>query len=293
MAMAPRYRPCASFALLALAVGGALGAGCGGDRSLHVPTGGAGASAAGNGGEAGNAAGTSGNAGGSGAAGSGDLAGVGGGAGTLDACAVARDQYDRLRARFVSESDASTCQADSDCKLIDLDDAVHNHCNNPCGGTSIIASLAAEYVDTLTVAAKECIVCNNVTNADCEPLVAVCANGQCTRAPATSVSGVTPACQDARAAYANNRMTLLSKYGSVPCHADTECATVVEFNGCVSNCGIPLPVSTTSFFTTNLQTDADRCDAVCPPPLAIPCPMVGVGCVNGLCQSGPGDLGIP
>jgi hypothetical protein len=267
-----------AFSALALVVASVAGA-CGGDRSLHVPRGAAGTSTAGT-----SAAGS----GGSGANASGG-AGVGStdpdGGGT-DPCAVGRARYDELRAQFLAKSDVSICKADSDCSIIDLE----SRCDNQCGGTAIFKGLAADFASTLTDASQECDSCPTVSPG-CFLRDAVCSNGRCIRAIPPS-AGVTLACQDARDAYMIDRGALITMEETFECHADADCAIVVEVNGCINNCGTPVPASATTSYSASLQGDADRCNAECPP-LPTVCPNGIPTCGNGRCQITPTGIGIP
>jgi hypothetical protein len=270
------------FAALALVVT-ALADACGGDRSLHVPHGAAGTStagtsAAGSGGIGANASGVAGD-------GSTDPSG-GGGTTSDDPCAVGRARYDELRAQFLAKSDVSLCKADSDCSIVDLS----NRCDNQCGGTAIFKGLAADFASTLSDASQECDSCPTVSPG-CFLRDAVCSNGRCIRAIPPSY-GVTLACQDARDAYMIDRGALITMEEAFECHADADCAIVVEVNGCINNCGTPVPASATTSYSASLQADADQCNAQCPP-LPTVCPNGIPTCEGGRCGITPTGFGMP
>ena len=85
-----------------------------------------------------------------------------------------------------------------------------------------------------------------------------------TQAQVAAVMGVSQACNTVTTQYTTNRAAMLDKYNSTPCKIDTDCRLVFEGNACVTNCGVALPISTASFFESNIAGLAMACNASCP-----------------------------
>jgi hypothetical protein len=102
------------------------------------------------------------------------------------------------------------------------------------------------------------------------------------------IAGESAACNKALQQYTSDREQYLKKYGESHCQVDGDCRLVFEDNSCVSNCGEALPVSTASFFESNIQPDATACNNACLGLSGKPDCMEQVAvCSNGLCVAVP------
>jgi hypothetical protein len=102
-------------------------------------------------------------------------------------------------------------------------------------------------------------------------------DGQCCP---TCVMDVSAACQQARAAYARDRVKVLEP--DVPCQVDNDCWFIFEQNACVNTCPVARSVTTFQLFQAAVGDDARACDASCPP---LP-PPTTCGHVKSICSGG-------
>jgi hypothetical protein len=101
-------------------------------------------------------------------------------AGSSQACNQAETAYQQLRKGSLEKYGASSCKADSDCKLV----FENNSCVSSCG-VALEVTVAGFFESNLASFANDCNQsCPMPDVAPCAPLVAVCSNGLCTTAGA-------------------------------------------------------------------------------------------------------------
>jgi len=97
---------------------------------------------------------------------------------TAESCKQGLANYDGLRAALLEKYNSTPCHTDTDCTLVDEDNACVSRC-----GVAFPTILANSAMSNLDSAAKmDCAGCPPPLKPPCILQIAVCSNGQCTTA---------------------------------------------------------------------------------------------------------------
>jgi hypothetical protein len=172
------------------------------------------------------------------------------------------------------------CNGSKEC----ADGSDENNCLNryKCNDGNVVQGSACDGIVQCADGSDEskayCFECNNGTAIP----VSLACNQKADCSDGSDEVNCPDPCVVAQESYSQFRTELVNKYGSLGCSNNTECTLLLEDNACGYSCNVPMPVSMTNNFLSNLNSSASGC-TICPAPVRVTCEAKAAACVNGTC----------